>query len=192
MKARELKFWENVHPPKRVTCHMSRVTCQMSHFFYIYMYIYIYIFFLYKVVELIGGGSVINGATPSSFPNYILHICHKYASKYIWIQINKNKLWVPLALLPACGGQCGMFYGISQLYLNGRATCCAARSVRQAVFHVHFSVCSVQCADCSVQCAVYRLQCAVCSVQTAVCTVQCAVCSVKYAVCCVKYAIYDV
>ena len=38
----------------RVTCHMSHVTC---HFF----------FFLDKVVELIGGGSVINGAYPVQF-----------------------------------------------------------------------------------------------------------------------------
>ena len=54
----------------RVTCHMSRVTCHMSrvmcHFlFFIFFYL---IFFPDKVVELIGGGSVINGATPSSFP----------------------------------------------------------------------------------------------------------------------------
>ena len=40
----------------RVACHVSRVTC--------------YVFFVcvfYKVVKLIGGGSVINGATSSSF-----------------------------------------------------------------------------------------------------------------------------
>ena len=24
-------MWENVHPPKRVTCHMSCVTCHVSH-----------------------------------------------------------------------------------------------------------------------------------------------------------------
>ena len=51
-----------------VTCHMSRVTCHMSFFSF---------FFLVKksknlkkmdkVVELVGGGSVINGAYPSSF-----------------------------------------------------------------------------------------------------------------------------
>ena len=27
----ELKFWENVHPPKHVTCHMSHGTCHVSH-----------------------------------------------------------------------------------------------------------------------------------------------------------------
>ena len=42
----------------RVMCHVSRVTCHMSHVFF-------FVFFD-KLVELIGGGSVINGATPSS------------------------------------------------------------------------------------------------------------------------------
>ena len=37
-------------------CHVSRVTC----------FFFFFVFFLDKVVELIGGGSVINGATPSS------------------------------------------------------------------------------------------------------------------------------
>ena len=41
-----------------VTCHqVSRVRCQVSDNFC----------FFYKVVGLVGGGSVINGATPSSF-----------------------------------------------------------------------------------------------------------------------------
>ena len=43
-----------------VMCHMSHVTCYMSH---VTVYIYIYISF-YKVVELIGEGSVINGRYP--------------------------------------------------------------------------------------------------------------------------------
>ena len=42
------------HVTCQVTCHMSHVTCHMSFFF----------FFLDKVVKLIGGGSVINGAYP--------------------------------------------------------------------------------------------------------------------------------
>ena len=68
IRARELKFSENVHPPQhviyhvsrvkchvsRVTCHMSCVTCHMSYFFFF--------FFFDEVVKLIGGGSVINGA----------------------------------------------------------------------------------------------------------------------------------
>ena len=44
-----------------VMCHTSCVTCHVSHVFSI-------IIFLDKVLELVGGGSVINGAlTPSSF-----------------------------------------------------------------------------------------------------------------------------
>ena len=38
-----------------VTCHMSGVT---------YFFIFIFIYFLDKVVKLVGGGSVINGAYP--------------------------------------------------------------------------------------------------------------------------------
>ena len=61
VRARELKFWENVHPPNmsRVTCHVSRrVTYHVSHV--------ILFFFIFsdKVVKLIGGGYVINGANP--------------------------------------------------------------------------------------------------------------------------------
>ena len=56
----------------RVTCHVSPVTCRMSKKNYIKkiknkkIYIYIYIFYLKEkleeLVELVGGGSVINGA----------------------------------------------------------------------------------------------------------------------------------
>ena len=45
-----------------VKCHMSSVTCH-------YLFIY-YLFFLEKEVKLVGGGSVINGATPSSLMIY--------------------------------------------------------------------------------------------------------------------------
>ena len=59
----------------RVTCHVSRVTCHMSkkknnYILFIY-FIYLFIFLrkkkLDKVVELVGGGSVINGAYPVYF-----------------------------------------------------------------------------------------------------------------------------
>ena len=30
VRARDLKFWHNVHHPLCVTCHMSRVTCHVS------------------------------------------------------------------------------------------------------------------------------------------------------------------
>ena len=47
----ELNFLGNVHPPC-VTCHMSSI-----------------IFSFYKVVDLVGGGSVINGAYPVQLQN---------------------------------------------------------------------------------------------------------------------------
>ena len=62
----------------RVTCHVSRVVCHMSkknllHFF-IKKKLKIKKNYLQKildiVVELVGGGSVINGAYPSSFLYY--------------------------------------------------------------------------------------------------------------------------
>ena len=43
-------------------CHVSCVTCHMSHVMFLFVCL-----FLEKVVEHIDGGSVINGATPSSF-----------------------------------------------------------------------------------------------------------------------------
>ena len=45
-----------------VMCQMSCVTCHMSH---------VTCFFLDKVVKLVRGGSVINGATPSIFFYYL-------------------------------------------------------------------------------------------------------------------------
>ena len=77
---RDLKFWENIHHPLYVTwhmscvmrhispvsSHMSRVMCQLQKI-YLYIYIIIIFFLSEKVVEQVGGGSVINEATPSSF-----------------------------------------------------------------------------------------------------------------------------
>ena len=42
-----------------VTCHMSCVMCQMSHVFFVFV--------SDKMVELVGGGPVINGAYPVYF-----------------------------------------------------------------------------------------------------------------------------
>ena len=54
-----------------VTCHVSRITCHMSHVKKNYIYIYFFLIILQKkldkVVELVGGGSVINRPAPSSF-----------------------------------------------------------------------------------------------------------------------------
>ena len=51
-----------------VMCHVSRVMCHLSHV-KIYFFYILYIFFyplkkMDRVVELVGGGSVINGAYP--------------------------------------------------------------------------------------------------------------------------------
>ena len=40
VRDRELNFWENVHHPQHVTCHVSRVTCHM------YLFIIIFLFFI--------------------------------------------------------------------------------------------------------------------------------------------------
>ena len=58
-RARELKFWENVHPTlcvmchvscvmchvSRVTCHVSPVTCHMSKYFFFVIFFIILLFF---------------------------------------------------------------------------------------------------------------------------------------------------
>ena len=52
-----------------VRFHMSGVTCQVSHFFLLLFFFLL--FFPDKLVKLVGEGSVINGATPSSFYNSV-------------------------------------------------------------------------------------------------------------------------
>ena len=37
IRARELKFWENVHPTPCVMCHVSRVTCNFFFIFYFFL-----------------------------------------------------------------------------------------------------------------------------------------------------------
>ena len=55
----------------RVTCHVSRVTCHLALvIFFIFCFLFYFFFsqnFLDKVVELVGGGGVINGAYPVYF-----------------------------------------------------------------------------------------------------------------------------
>ena len=67
-RARELKFLENVHPPPPVTCHMSHGTCHVSrvtgHVSHVTCNFFSFFSEIYKVVKLVGGGSVINGAYP--------------------------------------------------------------------------------------------------------------------------------
>ena len=58
-RAWELKFWENFHPTLCVMCHMSRVMCHVSP---VTCHMSKKKLSLKKVVELVGGGYVINGA----------------------------------------------------------------------------------------------------------------------------------
>ena len=67
-RARELKFWENVHPPPCVPCHVSHVTCHMSGITcYMSCVMCPMSHFFFTKFELIGGGSVINRAYPVYF-----------------------------------------------------------------------------------------------------------------------------
>ena len=69
----ELRFGDNVHHPPNITCHWSHVTCHMSGA-RCHRSQYYYIFF-YKVVGLVGEGSVINGAYAVYFDFIIGVIC---------------------------------------------------------------------------------------------------------------------
>ena len=64
-RAGELKFWEIVHPPPCVTCHVSHVMCHMScvtcHMWCVTCNVS---HVACHMMELVGGGSVINGAYP--------------------------------------------------------------------------------------------------------------------------------
>ena len=81
VRTREPKFWEKVHFPPFVTCHVSSVICHMSYitchmsWFTCHMSDFCCFFlllFLDEVVKLVGWGSAINGATPSSFVCFLV------------------------------------------------------------------------------------------------------------------------
>ena len=87
IRARELKFWDNVHPD-----HVSHVSCQVSGFRCLvsvvrcqvlcvhYLY-YIFINFLFdKGFGLVDGGSVINGAYHIQF--FAIGVKHFY---WVWV-----------------------------------------------------------------------------------------------------------
>ena len=62
IRARELKFLENVHPTPCVMCHMSGVMCHLSPvtcltYFFVLHLLYIYIFFFYLKNFLQCGGA---------------------------------------------------------------------------------------------------------------------------------------
>ena len=75
----------------RVTCHVSPVTCQTKNDNFYKQKIKCYFFILKKkdlnLVELDGGGSVNNGASPSSFGNCLVH------SKNSLSSVKPNLVW---------------------------------------------------------------------------------------------------
>ena len=102
VRARELKFWENVHPPQRVMCHVScvmchvsHVTCHVSHVTCHYFFYYIF-FCLIKCWKYSVEGLLSTGPTPSS-------LWYEHAPKSsLVVPIRLLKWWymlnVPLAL----------------------------------------------------------------------------------------------
>ena len=68
VRVRKLKFLENVHHHPPVTCQVSGVSCHMSgvRCHILCVRCQFFSLFLAKVVELVGVGSLIYWATPSS------------------------------------------------------------------------------------------------------------------------------
>ena len=79
VNARELKFWENVHPHhvSKVICHVSHVRCHMSGVMclvsYVWYQMYLFLLYLDKAIGLVRWGCVINLAYPSSFQISMVH-----------------------------------------------------------------------------------------------------------------------
>ena len=69
LRARELEFWENVHPLQHVTCNMSHVMFHMSHVMYPMPWVkFIFSMWWSILVE----GLLSTRPTPSSFPGSII------------------------------------------------------------------------------------------------------------------------
>ena len=124
VRARELKFWDNVQPPPQrchvshvtchvshVTCHVSHVTCHMSHVtFFIF-----FIFFFKKWWSLLVKGLLSTGPTPSSlrwitrwklYAHFILlgllcGVVHSLFSRYLLDHNEKPTNLVPMLNHPS-------------------------------------------------------------------------------------------
>ena len=70
----------------RVTCHVSRVTCHVSHVTCHLSHVICHdVFFFGKGLELVGGGSIINGAYPVSFMKASLTSCsHLFTGLWVY------------------------------------------------------------------------------------------------------------
>ena len=110
-RAVELTFWENVHPPticymSCVTCQVSHVTCQVS---VVKCQVSLFLIptdFFYKVVDLVGGGSVIYGA-------YLVWFNSKYTSIILCIALATSGVWMKVHFIldrfHCVKGQCNEF-----------------------------------------------------------------------------------
>ena len=75
VRASDQPFWHHFHHPLSVMCHMSGIRCLVSDFRYhvsivtvrCHKSLYLLKKQTYKVLELVGGGSLINRTTLSSF-----------------------------------------------------------------------------------------------------------------------------
>ena len=82
VQTRGLKFGEKVHLP---TCHVSCVTRPVSHIIFFFFFCFVFFFSFYdNVVKLVGEGSVINKATPSSLNKY----CNVKWGSDLWVDFS--------------------------------------------------------------------------------------------------------
>ena len=90
---------------------MSRVTCQMSHFS---LFFFLFSTFLYTVVGLVGGRSLMNGATPTSLhllyidSHNVLYSFIKMCSPQWYMQLQPESVlesWFACVVTGAVGGQ---------------------------------------------------------------------------------------
>ena len=86
------------HHVSRVMCHMSHVTCRMSkkklHFFSIKKTKKNLPKKLDKVVELVGGGSVINGAYPVQFYTNVINNGRKVLLRIVFLKAGNRGLGI--------------------------------------------------------------------------------------------------
>ena len=85
-----------------VTCHLSCVTCHLSN-------VKIYIHFLYlfnKVVELVGGGSVINGAYPYPYPAPSSFLIEEHILLTLFTNTISWKTFLLCIVVELAGGGC--------------------------------------------------------------------------------------
>ena len=106
VRARKLKFWEKINLLLPVMCHMSCVTCHVSCVMCHVSLVQCHMSCVtkrkekkekrkkYKVVKLVGEGSVINGDTPSSLPNKCGYVIYKILHVQFHMSNLKQLMWL--------------------------------------------------------------------------------------------------